>query len=192
MWATEFLVSWGQKNEHNFPFCVVLCLLVLLRGSTQQKGERKNNLCALPSFLSPPPPPNVHSVTSRSLLNGQKWPWGWREPHRQTDHSVEMFVQQRGRKRGRKKEGARTTWVSASPCLPSLPLPLLWQRVTIQPEPVTKMSSVCLEKRSQSLHGSSSALRLPCNWRPHNNRHYTDTKVKRPLTLQTLSKSKNL
>lgn len=61
--------------------------------------------------------PLVHSLTYRTLLNGQKWPEGWKELHRQTGHSVEMFVQQRKRKRPRKKPGVRTPWVSSSLCL---------------------------------------------------------------------------
>lgn len=68
----------GQEKEQNFLLCVVLCPLVLLGGRAQQKGENPNYLSALPSFrlVLHPPPPLVHSLTYRTLLNGQKWPRG--------------------------------------------------------------------------------------------------------------------
>lgn len=163
----------GKGTELSLLCCFVSSC-VARRKSTTKRGEPKWFVC--PALL--PSPLLVHSLTYRALLNGQEWPWGWREPHRQTDHSVEMFVQQRSRKRGRKKDGVRTTWVSPSPCLPSLPFPPLWQRVTIQPKPLTKMFTV------RSGEKKSVSQRLPrfdysvCVWgaaglrcRPHIIKH---------------------
>lgn len=139
-----------RKRNRNFSFVLFCVLLCFSEEEHNKKG--KTQIICLPFPPSvPSSTPLAPSLTYRTLLNGQKWPRGWRKPHRQTDHSVEMFVQQRRRKSGRKKDGVRTTWVSPSPCLPSLPFPLLWQRVTIQPKPVTKMSSVHFgEKKSVS------------------------------------------
>lgn len=152
----------GKGTEFSLLCCFVFSC-VAQRKSTTKRGEPELFVC--PSLLpSPRLPPLVHSLTYRTLLNGQKWPGGWREPHRQTDYSVEMFVQQRWRKSGRKKEGVRTTWVSPSLRLPSLPLPLLWQRVTIQPHTADKdVQCVFWRKRSQCLNDSLTALpQLQC------------------------------
>ena len=143
-----------RKRNRTFSFllfCVLLCRLE----EEHNKKRRTQTICLpFPPSVSSSAP-LVHSLTYRTLLNGQKWPRGWREPHRQTDHSVEMFVQQRRRKSAKKRVGVRTTWVLPSPCLPSLPFPLFGRGSPFSPNK-TKMSSVHFgEKKSvsqQQLH----------------------------------------
>lgn len=124
-WYVCLCVFWGltrerkgvRKRNRTFSF-VLFCVLLYYSVEEHNTKSRTQIIC-------PPFPPSVssftplvHSLTYRTMLNWQKWPQVWREPHRQMGHSVEMFSQQRKRKSARKKDGVRTTWVSPLLCLP--------------------------------------------------------------------------
>lgn len=138
-WYVCLCVFWGLTREREgarkrtFSF-VLFCVLLYYSVEEHNTKSRTQIIC-------PPFPPSVssstplvHWLTYRTVLNWQKWPQVWREPHRQMGHSVEMFGQQRKRKSARKKDRVRTTWVSPWLCLPpsSLSLSLAEDRHSAQ------------------------------------------------------------
>lgn len=150
----------GKGTELSLLCCFVFSC-VARRKSTTKRGEPKLFVCPPPSVVFSTPPLFPHLLIgpcwmSRNGLEGE-------ESHTDRRTTVWRCLSNReGKKSGRKKDEVRTTWVSPSPCLPSLPFPLLWQRVTIQPKPVTKMSSVCFGEKKSVSEQQLDCLALQC------------------------------
>lgn len=101
----------GRRSGERTGLSLLCCFVsscVGRRKSTTKRREPKLFVC--PSLL--PFPHLLLPLLFTHLLMRPRWMGrnGWREPHRQTDHSVDMFVQQPRKKK--KKKGVRTTWVS--------------------------------------------------------------------------------
>lgn len=124
-------------------------------GKHNKKGRTQTICLPFPpsvlSSISPPcPNPLVHSLTYRTLLNGLKWPQGWTEPHRQMGTVWRCLSnREKGRAQERKMSSGPPEF---HPCsvYHSLPFPLLWQRVTIQPNQWQRCP-LCILKKEVSV-----------------------------------------
>lgn len=144
----------GRRSGKRTGLSLLCCFVsscVACRKSTTKRREPKLFVC--PSLL---PFPHLLLLLFTHLLMRPRWMGrnGWREPHRQTDHSVDMFVQQRREK----KRSQDHLSVAPSSRLPSLLFLLFGRRSLFIPKWWQRCPVCSLKKRNDCLCNCSTAL----------------------------------